>query len=173
MRLGVVALATVMVLLVACGGGTTTRVHRPGEEYLAAIQIEGNNAIADDDLIPGLGLHRNAERERSVDDYQLQLDGQRIAATYQKIGYFAVDVSSRIITGRRGHRGVHGRRGAAGDDQVEITGLPPEVPLDKARKLVAIADGAPFDYDAFDDAKDPMQRLVEDAGYAHVAVESR
>jgi outer membrane protein assembly factor BamA len=56
--------------------------------------------------------------------------------------------------------------------KVEITGLPPEVPLEKARALVAAPDGATFDYEVYDEAKDPMIRLVEDAGYANVDIQA-
>ena len=50
--------------------------------------------------------------------------------------------------------------------QVELLGLPPEVPLDKARKLVGLADGAPFDYAPYDDAKTALHHAIENAGYA-------
>ncbi len=160
-------------LVVACGGTGTRAPRKPGDEYLSAIRIEGNKAIDSDDLIPRLGLEHAAEAQRAVDDYQLQLDTQRIAAAFQKLGYFAVDVRSRVE--RKGDAitvtftVVQGKRATT---HVEITGLPSDVPLAKARKLIALADGAPFDYAAYDDAKDPMQRLLEDAGYVHVHIES-
>jgi len=65
---------------------------------------------------------------------------------------------------------VEGRRATT---QVEIAGLPPELAPERARALVALDDGAPFDYDLYDAAKQPLRALVEDAGYAHVDVRAR
>ena len=165
-------LAVVIALLVACGGGGR-HARKPGDEYLSGIHIEGNTAIDSDDLLPRLGLAHAAEAQRAVDDYQLQLDTQRIAAAFQKLGYFAVDVRTKVT--RKGEATtvtftvVQGKRATT---RVEINGLPPDVSLAKARKLIKLREGAPFDYDAFDDAKDPMQRLLEDAGYVHAHIES-
>ena len=162
-----------LAALAACAG-TRVRVHRPGTEYVARLRIEGNHAIASDDLIPGLALHRTAVGEYSLDDYQLQLDTQRIATAYQKLGYFAVQVHARIE-----HQGqadtvvftvIEGPRATV---HVELAGLPPEVPVARARALVPLVEGGPFDYDAFDDARAALLQLVEDAGYAHAAVDGR
>ena len=148
-------------------------VHKPGEEYLSGIRLEGNTAIDSDDIIPRLGLQHAAEAQRAVDDYQLQLDTQRISTAFQKLGYFAVDVRSRMERKGGDHRRVsRSTQGTRATTHVEITGLPSDVPMVKARALVATREGAPFDYDAFDDAKDPMQRLLEDSGYVHAHVES-
>ena len=162
----------VLLALAACGSAPP-RVHKPGEEYLKTIRIEGNVAIASEDLIPGLALERNALAERAIDDYQLQVDTQRIATAFQKLGFFQVDVKTRLE--KKGDAAtlvftvVEGPRATV---QVEMRGLPPEVPLEKARKLVKLADGAPFDYEAYDDAKASLHRAIEDAGYAHVDVEA-
>ena len=160
--------------LAACAGTTSTkRPHKPGQEYLTAIAIKGNQAIPAEDLIPGLSLQRNAERELSVDDYQLQLDKERIVTAYQKRGFFSVEVHSSLE-----HHGDAVRvvftvtEGPRATTHVDIEGLPPEVPFDKARALVAIPDNGPFDYAAFDDAKDPLLLLVSDAGYAHAHIEA-
>lgn len=159
----------VVLLAVAACGGAPRRVHRPGDEYLQTIRIEGNHAIATDDLIPGLALERTAREQRSIDDYQLQLDTQRIATAFQKLGYFQVEVKTRLE--KHGDAAtlvfvvVEGPRATV---RVEVSGLPPEVPLAKARTLIGIADGAPFDYEAYDDAKLALHHAVEDAGYAHV-----
>lgn len=170
-----VCLATIVALgaLAACAGAATKRPHKPGQEYLTAISIKGNTSIAADDLIPGLSLKMNADRELAVDDYQLQLDKERIITAYQKKGYFSVEVHSAIE-----HHGdavqvvftvTEGKRATT---HVEIDGLPPEVPLEKARALIAIRDNGPFDYDTFDEAKDPLLLLVSDAGYARAHVEA-
>jgi len=148
-------------------------VHKPGEQYLSAIRIEGNHAIASDQLIAGLLLHRRVEGGRSVDEYQLATDVTRVTGAYQKLGYLSVDVRARVE-----HHGdaetavitvVEGPRARL---RVEIDGLPSEVPLARARALIAAADGAPFDYAAYDAAKAPLQRIVEDAGYAHAQLDA-
>lgn len=163
-----------MVALAACG--TAAPPVHPGEQYLASIRIEGNHAIESDTLISGLILNRrlqNPTRRRPIDEYQLATDVERVVGEYQKRGYLAVDVRSRVE-----HHGpeetavitvVEGPRAQL---RVEISGLPPEVPLATARKLIPRADGEPFDYDVYDDAKGPLQRLVEDAGYAHAELEA-
>jgi outer membrane protein assembly factor BamA len=160
-------------LLAACAAGPKPRVHKPGEEYLAGLRIEGNHAIASDDLVPGLALQRAADAQRGIDDYQLQLDRERIETAYHKRGFFAVQVHTRIE-----HQGdaatavftvVEGPRATT---HVVFVGLPPEVPEAQARARVPLVDGAPFDYDAYEQAKDPLLLVVEDAGYAHAALEA-
>ena len=47
-----------MIVAVAACSTAPKRVRRPGEEYLAKIQLEGNTAVDSDDLIRGLALFR-------------------------------------------------------------------------------------------------------------------
>jgi outer membrane translocation and assembly module TamA len=164
----------VLLALAACGSAPRARPRKPGVEYLDKIVIEGNQAIPSRDLIPGLALQRTALAHRSIDDYQLQLDGQRIAAVYQKHGFLSVAVKTRID--RKGDAATivfHVDEGPRATVQVEIIGLPPEVNARRARREVKLEDGAPFDYAAYDDAKVPLSRLVEDAGYAHVVLDAK
>lgn len=140
-------------------------------EHVGAIRIEGNHAIASDALEPALALHEAIGEAVAVDPYLLALDTERIRAAYLRRGFFAAKVTAGV---RREAGGqvvvftvVEGRRAAA---RVEITGLPPELPAAQARALVAFGDGAPFDYDAYDAAKQPLTALVENAGYAHAEV---
>jgi outer membrane protein assembly factor BamA len=161
-----------LTVLVACGGGQR-RVHHPGDEYLAEIRIVGVTADERDLLLPRLALHRTQEAERSIDEYQLQLDTQRITGALQKRGYFAVDVRPSIE--RHGDAATLTFtvvEGARATTRVELVGLPADIPLATARTLIELADGAPFDYDAFDAAKAPIQRLVEDAGYARTHIDA-
>jgi outer membrane protein assembly factor BamA len=168
----VVRTLVVLLALAACGGATT-RVHKPGEEYLKAIRIVGNHAIASDDLIPGLAMYRIQAREGGIDDYQLSLDVQRIAASFQKLGFFSVVVKPRIEKDGDATTIIFEiTEGPRAKVSVEIVGLPPEVPLDKAKSALELKDGDPFDYDKYDDAKAPLTRLVEDAGYAHVELDA-
>lgn len=165
----------VLLAVAACGGGAPAlRPRTPGIEFLDKIVIEGNQAIPSDDLIPGLALQRAALAHRSIDDYQLQLDGQRIAAAFQKLGFLSVDVKTRIE--KKGDAATvvfHVTEGPRATVHVEIEGLPPEVSLDAARAKIELKDGDPFDYEKYDDAKVPLTRLLEDAGYAHVALDAQ
>jgi len=157
----------------ACGGQLHT--HEPGVDYLAAIRLEGNHAIATGALEPALALHEVIREGGALDPYLLTADTERIRAAYFRHGFFEATVGSGVE-----HRDAHtqvavftiteGRRAAT---RVEITGLPPEVAPARARELVALADGAPFDYDAYDAAKQPLTVLVENAGYAHAEVDGK
>ena len=151
-------------------------MRRPGQEFLAAIRIEGSQAVDAKELVPGLALNRARVGGRALDPYQLSVDTDRIRAVYLRSGFFQATVTARIDTEKRGDGSiaqtavftvVEGKRATT---QVEIRGLPPEVDAAAARKLVALADGAPFDYDVYDLAKEPLLTLVEDAGYPHADI---
>ena len=153
----------------ACGG--PQHVHPKGEEYLAGVRIEGNHGIASDDLLPGLALSRTAETGRAFDPYVLALDVTRVRGAYVRLGYFAVDVRARVDHVAGGETVVFVvHEGTRARTRVELIGLPandPAVAPGKLRQLVALAEGAPFDYEVYDDAKQPLLAAIEDAGYAH------
>jgi translocation and assembly module TamA len=165
---------TVCAVVTACGGGTQPRVRKPGDEYLAAIKLEGVDNLSHGGLLGGLALTRIKNAGRAIDEYQLGLDTERIIGLYQRRGYFSVTVIPRVE--RKGDattlifKVVEGPRARA---SVVIAGLPPEVPYAQARALVAIEDNAPFDYDLFDGAKSPMLALVENQGYAHAQLDAQ
>jgi outer membrane protein assembly factor BamA len=163
------------LLVIACtvwGCGGSQRTSTLTRETLVAIEIEGTKAIPVEEIAPGLAIER-ARGARSVDPYQLSTDTERVRAAYRKLGYFDVDVDARIETKGFAQtvvfKVVEGPRSTL---KVDITGLPPEIPLEKARALVAAPDGAPFDYEIYDAAKEPMIRLLEDAGYANVDIQA-
>ncbi len=137
--------------------------------WLADIKIAGNKTIESDDLIPGLALDRARRDGRAVDPYQLSVDTQRIKNAYTRFGFFDAKVDGRIDRDDNAETVVftvvEGPRLRA---RIEITGLPPEISEAKARKLIELRDGDPFDYELYDDAKDPLRLMVEEAGYAHV-----
>lgn len=146
---------------------------KPGDVWLADIRIEGNRAFDDDDLIPTLALRRTVGTGQPIDTHQLALDAGRIRSAYQRLGYFEVKVTERVEA-RQGAQTavfavVEGKRATM---EVRINGLPPEISAERARALVEIADGGPFDYEIYDDARLPLQTLVERAGYAHVKISS-
>ena len=168
MRRGSIFLA---VVVAACGGARPVR--HPGEEYLSKIKIEHNTAIGTKELVEGLALQRAEKAGRGVDDYELTVDQQRIEGVYQRRGYLAVAVQTRVE--RKGDAAtviftVNERERAK--THVEIIGLPDDVPLDSARKLVALDEDELFDYDAYDAAKQPLLRLIQDAGYARARLEA-
>jgi outer membrane protein assembly factor BamA len=158
------------VCLAACGGAQ--RARDVNDEYLKAIRIEGNDHIERKELIPGLALQRALEEGRAADPYQLQQDTERVRGAYLRRGYFSVDVKSRTD-----HEGkaqivvftvVEGKRSTT---HVDIQGLPPDVPVADVRKLFPLDEGAPFDYDDYDDAKQPMLERVVNAGYARARLD--
>jgi translocation and assembly module TamA len=160
-----------VAVVCASACGRAPRVAAPAADQLAALRIEGNRAIATDALAPALALHDAIAIGGAIDPYVLTADAERIRAAYLKRGFFAVRVTTRIERAGGAQVAVfavvEGRQAAA---RVEIAGLPAEVPLARARALVAVADGAPFDYAGFTAAKQPLAALVENAGYAHVEV---
>ncbi len=170
-RLAVATLALAMcVTAVACGGRQRPRA-KATDEFLAALQIVGNKAIETDDLLPGLALARALDGGRPVDPFVLANDLTRIRGAYVRIGFFEVVVKPRLT-----HAGPATTvtfvvtEGPRAKTRVELLGLPTDnaaVALVKLRKLVPLADGAPFDYEAYDDAKQTLLAAIEDAGYAH------
>lgn len=163
-------LAVIACVLCACGG--TQRVATLTQPTLVAIEIEGTKTIPVEDIAPGLAIER-ARDKRGVDAFQLSTDTARVRAAYLKLGFFDVQVAARVDTKDFEQTVVftvvEGPRSML---KVEITGLPPEIPLDKARELVELPDGAPFDYDIYDEAKEPLIHLLEDAGYANVDIQA-
>lgn len=138
---------------------------------LGAVRIAGNRAIASDQLESALALHEAIGDGAAVDPYLLGLDTDRIRAAYLRRGFFAVTVTPTVAQ-RDGRQVVtftvaEGRRAVS---RVEILGLPAEVAAATARARVGLGDGAPFDYDAYDAARQPLADLIENAGYAHVRV---
>ncbi len=162
-----------LALTAVVGCGKSARVHKPGDEWLASLDLVGNDSVKTGDLTPGLALHRTLDTGSSLDPYQLTVDRDRLRAAYLKRGFFEVSVTPKVDLKDGAQHVVfvivEGKRSTL---KVEITGLPPEVSVDTARALIKVKDGAPFDYDAFDLAKQPMVQLVEDAGFPHVKLDA-
>ena len=157
-----------LLLATACGKKV---VHRPGEEFLEAIKIEGNKSIDSKDLRAGLALRRIKKLGSSPDPYLVVIDGQRIKGAYLRRGFLEVDVRSRVE--RRGDATTviyTVQEGPRAKTRVLITGLPKDDPklLEKVRKTLPIKDGEFFAYKPYDEAKETMLGVIEDAGYAHV-----
>jgi outer membrane protein assembly factor BamA len=161
-------LAFAFAAAAACGGSPRT----PVAGQLGAIRIVGNHAIASDALESALALHEAIGDGAAVDPYLLGVDTDRIRAEYLRRGFFAVTVTP-VVESRGGQQVVtftvvEGRRAVS---RVEITGLPSDLAPAEARTQVALDDGAPFDYGAYDAAKQTLAARVQGAGYAHARVD--
>jgi outer membrane protein assembly factor BamA len=164
-----------VILFSACGPKTPPR--HPGEEYLEAIRFEGNKAIKTSDLRNGLALHRVQSQGAAPDPYLVTVDGDRLKGQYLRAGYLEVDVHSRVE--RHGdavtviYKIDEGPRAVT---KLQIAGLPPNDPQiteDKVRKYIPLKDGQPFSYDPYDQAKEPLLGVAEDAGYAHAKLDAK
>jgi outer membrane protein assembly factor BamA len=166
---GLTTLAMVVVWLVS--GCRHKVVHHPGEEWLESINVEGNKSIKTKDLRDGLALKRVQKQGSSPDPYLVVIDGKRIEGEYIRRGFLEVDVRSRVE--RHGDKTsviYTVQEGPRARTRVLITGIPkndPDLTVDKVRDALPIKEGEPFSYPPYDDAKERMLGIIEDAGYAH------
>ena len=151
-------------------------VEHPGEPYVIAVEIHGNQAIDDDALLGGLTMQRAAEQGLALDPYELDQDSERLRGLYQRRGYFEVAVHP--VARRAGNattvvftieEGVRARLA-----RIELLGLPddPQLTPSALRNKVATRDGEPFDYDAYEAAKTTLLLAVQDAGYARASLDA-
>jgi outer membrane protein insertion porin family len=168
------ALIAIVLATAACHH---TPPRHPGEEFLQAIQFEGNKAIKSKDLVVGLALHKVEKQGSAPDPYLVTVDGDRIKGRYLRAGYLEVDVHSRVE--RHGdavtviYKIDEGPRAVT---KLAISGLPANDPLlteSKVRDMIPLKDGQPFSYDPYDKAKEPLLGIAEDAGYAHVKLDAK
>lgn len=160
----------VILFVLGCGGSS---IRPRGNTWIKTIKLEGNTTFDDDEVLPFLALERVRKGGRAVDPYQLTLDTERVRQAYVRKGFFDAKVVSKAI-GETGPQTVvfivtEGPRGKA---RVSITGLPPEVPLSKARALVKLEEDGPFDYELYDLAKEELTKLVASAGYPYVELDA-
>jgi len=154
----------------ACAHG---RVHPAGEERLAKVEFEGNRRLRDKALMTGMALHRVLSRGGALDPYLVQVDAERITGQYLRKGYLDVDVRSRVE--RKGDAATviyTVEEGTRAVTRTVITGLPDDVPVARVRAQLPLEDGKPFDYGPFDQAKDALLGVVQDAGYAHARLDA-
>jgi len=169
-----------LAFLSACHSGPwePAKPHPNKGEYLAHLKLEtiGTEVIGPDDILPKLGLTAVAAREGTIDEYQLQLDTQRITFAFYRLGYYSVDVKSKLEKLDKGYPDATtlvfvvtpGQRATV---HLEFFGLPDNVPFAKVRDAVGIKEGAPLDHDKYDAAKDALLILFQDHGYAHARLE--
>lgn len=170
------AVTVACALAVALGACSKTPVRRPGEEYLKTITVEGNQRVAQKQLTSGLALQRAKDRGRAPDPYLVQVDAERIRGEYMRRGYLGIDVRSRVDRVGPAATVVYTvEEGPRAATRVVIRGLPhdPELPLTKVRAALPLAEGAPFEYAKFDEAKPMLLGAVRDAGYAHATLDAQ
>lgn len=162
-------LPCLLLTLGACAHNTQT--HKPGDEFLAKIDFEGNHRLSDKTLITGLALHRTLKRGRAPDPYLIQVDADRIRGEYLRKGFLDVDVRSRID--RKGDQATVTytvEEGQRAQTRIVINGLPAEVKPEQVLEQFPLRDGQPFDYEKYDLAKPLLLGAVQDAGYAHATM---
>jgi outer membrane protein assembly factor BamA len=160
----------VLAVIAACHHAP---VHKPGDDWVQSVRFEGNHELSSKSLLSGLALHRSEERGYGADPYQLQLDAQRIRGQYLREGFFDADVQARVERHGDAETVVFSiREGKRATTRVEIRGLPPGVRADDVRAALPIADGAPFSYEAYDDAKPQILAVVQNAGYARAHLDA-
>jgi len=160
----------VVALVAACHHA---QVHKPGDEWLQAIEFEGNRSLSSSALLEGLALRRAEQQGRAADPYQVQLDTERLEGQYLREGFFDVDVQARIERKADAATVIftiqEGRRATT---RVEVSGLPPDVTAQDVRAKLPLVDNAPFVYEVYDGAKVPLLGVVQNAGYAHAKLDA-
>jgi len=170
--------AVLLLLSVGCGKKVVHlvhHVHHPGEEYLDSIAFEGNTSIKSKDLREGLALRRVQKLGATPDPYLVVVDGQRVRGQYLRRGFLEVNVRSRVE--RHGDKTTviyTIQEGPRATTRVLITGLPTDDPAlyKKVRDTLPIEDGAEFSYQSYDEAKEKMLGVIEDAGYARAQLDA-
>ena len=160
-----------LAIAVSSGCGSKPPPRIPGQEFLDTIQIEGNTSVTTKDLTSGLALKRVQKQGSSPDPYLVVIDGNRIKGEYIRRGYLEVDVRSRVERKGDSTRVIYTvMEGPRAKTRVLITGIPkddPDLTVQVVRDALPIKEGEPFNYQPYDDAKERMLGLIEDAGYAH------
>ena len=169
---------TLVVAGVACGlaacGARQHPTPRHDDRAFGAIDVEGNGALGEDELLDGLASVRARELGRPFEPSLVRGDAERIRGQYVRRGYFAAAVETEIR--RKGRsadvvfRVEEGARATLA--AVDIEGLPPDIPRDEVREAIHLADGAPFDYEAYDLARPALVDELAQRGYAHATVDA-
>jgi outer membrane protein assembly factor BamA len=163
----------VAIAIAVLGLGCAGRQHKQTDDRLASIQFEGNKALSHGTLVAGLALHRAQANDRALDPYLVPVDAERIRGRYLRLGYLDVDVRSRVDRKDNSATVTYTiEEGPRAQTKVVIDGLPAGVSQTDVRAKLPLADGAPFDYEKYDAAKEPMLTAVKDAGYAHARLDA-
>lgn len=170
----VARLSLLLVLMLGCAG--RARVKRTDPATVSQVQIEGNRQVSSSTLLDGLALTEARERGEPLEPYLINVDADRVRGYYVRQGYFAVDVRPKLT--EKGGRAavtfavVEGPRATL--TRVEVIGLPedPQITPDRVRALVDMADGAPFDYKRYEDARPRVLAALDRVGYARATMKA-
>jgi outer membrane protein assembly factor BamA len=163
------------IVLLALGACSQKPPRKPGDDWLKAIEFEGNSAIKDKTLATGLALKRTQKRGGSPDPYLVQVDADRVRGEYLRKGYLHVDVRARVERVGDGSTVIYKiEEGDRARTKVVINGIAsdPGLPISKIRETLPLEDGQLFDYEVYDMAKEPLMAVVKDAGYAHARLDA-
>ena len=164
-----------LAVLAACGGSKPPP-HRPGDDYLKAIKIEGNAKLETSDLEAGLALKRTQKRGGAPDPYLVSIDGDRIRGAYLRKGYLSANVKPRVERAGDASTVIYAvDEGPRSIARVSITGVPagdPDLTVAKVRAALPLKDGSPFDYEIYDLHKAQILGVAKDAGYAYATLDS-
>lgn len=176
MGLGLCALAS-------CGSSPSApeKPTSPDDPYegqkIQKVEITGNEALSDSDIIDGLATHGPTgilfKDHARYDPVAAQLDRDRIEAYYARKGYFGADVTDLDV--RRCNGGVavwfRVREGQpAVVSEVRIDGAGEALPTEAARDLVTLERGDVFVHQDYLDAKDRFRDRLKSRGYARAEV---
>lgn len=175
-----------VVLALGCAGskGSSSQDTVPeprATPWVEEVDIVGNEALSDDDIIDGLSTRPPSgiltkTRER-LDPLLVEVDRERIEAYYKQHGYFDAQVTDVEVTdlGDDEVRVVfHVQEGEPTRvARVQVEGLPPELrdgaAWDHVRDRVLSGDA--YDHAAYLEAKDYLRGSLAARGYAHVKVD--
>ncbi len=179
------ALLALTLCAVGCGASAHPRPGAPagplapGQQApaeIGSIKLEGAEHIDTDELRDGLGLVRAKDLDQVFAPYLVALDRQRIQGFYDRRGFFAASVESKIDRDTEPGRAnvtftvVEGPRAKL--VRVDIIGLPPEsaVTPQDIRSKIPLEDGDDFDYEIYDLARPELVKVLQEEGYATARV---
>lgn len=154
------------------------------------VVIEGNRAISDDTLREGLSTREPEgwwlwRKEFRFDPLALERDRDRIETYYHRHGYFSTQVTDVRVRELSGGRVdvtfvVHEGPPAILDDVI-VEGAPelpgrdhdPAVHAGALRRMLGLAAGERFLYDAYELSKERMVQALQLAGFAHADVRGK
>src|SRR5262249_21353165 len=140
------------------------------------VRFVGNKTIKDGELRPGLALTRVKQRGTALDPYLVATDGERVKGIYLRHGYFYVVVQSRVERNGAAATVIYQiEEGPRSKTRAGVTGAPedPTLATGEGRKKLPLRDDEPFEYAPYEQAKEPLLAVVQDAGYAHARLDAR
>lgn len=184
------ALAMVGLTLTITGCAKNREKTEPPGPLVRRVEIEGNAAVADEDLVPYLNLQPTSPATLGDRSYYLpgleSVDRDRVEEAYEARGYYDARVTDVDVEVKRESKNVRRRRAYVKFtvDEGEPT-LVRELTFDWVGNTVplarrpaiqaacALAPPARFGVVQLNEARARVQAALEDAGYAYATVEER